>query len=418
VDRDARLTDVPERGAADERVRAPRRGRPGRWLLSLVGFLGVAAAATYFLAVEGARRRLREHREGLPKQWAALPLMPGRPAVLEPYEPGEAARVRADLFAAVEAVPYEERSWVTETWTGPRGGDGIFDRHPEPLRLLLRLPHVPVTPTSISLAALSTSPWSDSDRWAEAAFERAMRSKDPELALRIALAGLVLGADMERVGSHASWLVGSVAEVAWSERMRRALDLRRPSPHTAPSLRRALETIERTRAPVTFAVPVERVFVTEQWTGEFGRRAGLRLREEIGWRHVWSADVYVARRLEDDLDELNALERRIQTVDLHAPTAPSLLDAENLGDPPVRFALWSDAASFRLSARAWNAVLRAGFAIIEKGPAPTVEEADLPVDPWSEKPVRFDGSSVWSIGPDRVDDGGDAEKDLVVALPR
>jgi len=422
------------------------------WVVGVAVAVLVTAALIAWRVRSSAQAVIHRHRQRLvgEREDVARRLV-GRPALLEPAAPMDAAALATAFEAEVEAVPQAERDRLTPESPAPvpPEGDEVLRAHPEPLLALAPLRH------AVAPSALPPPDMQDggpriprrmsSIRWLAAVGDRALARGDAEEALRIVGLQAVYARDAAARSSVLETLVGmGMASVA-DRGLREALG-RGPVPVEEGSrLARVLDGLAGADIPLAVVSDVERLLLrTELVAPDFKARWHTLLSDgsqDPGWRSLWSWSLFQAEAL-DHLDDDMGLVRDalVGADDVPGVALPRVeaAVAAGSGHPILRpqASTWPLLVRRRAAALAYRRCARVALAVAlftaRTGARPAAlsdllaeDLPAIPLDPWDGQPLRYADGRVWSVGPDRVDDAGrpmaedsyDGPGDVVVTLP-
>lgn len=416
----------------------PERRRMLRLALWIVVPLVLLCAVGYWNAQRVAEATLERHRAKFEQERRDISgKVRSRPALLEPVAQGTSEEVVERFVRAVELVPEEERSRLQvlvpdeQGAASPEDQDRILAAHPEPLRILATILHVPSTTPAAPLdrvdkaTSVLVAPRQVGGQWVVAHLRRSVaRTGRPEQAraLRGVAELVTLAADFERRGTMIALLAGSHLQGIALLQLPAAFAMGPVGGEEARTLARVLDDLEAVRSPLSEVAAFERANLR----GLFSVKTmdidqGLR---NVGWRHLWSGKVFRA----EAMDELDVGMDRLLEIWKTAPTDPrrAIEDLrrwpDGVSNPLVRLGLSPWGITLRRTIQR-DAVWRVGRTALavaqyaaEQGAAPaslaSLVPTYLPVaptDPWDGQPLRYEAgpsARIWSIGRDGKDDGG------------
>jgi hypothetical protein len=387
---------------------------------------GIAAAFLLLVLVAtfGAWRVVRGAQETI--EYAALAVLPrGRPPLLEPAQAGEATAVVEAFLAAVEAVPEADREKLDEYREEPAPPEeraAVIAAHPAPVAALASLLHVrsspPAPPTDVERWWESIPRVQAGLKWIVAAENRAVEAGDGPGARAVSALHVALGGELARSGSLLARVFGGVAERVGAQSLVRAMGVAPVEAEEAKRLRRVLEACDAARLPLSVTFQTDRYWVRAWITAPTNDRDQA-VDRQIGWRRLWSWDVYRAEALDGWDAALDAMESALASPDAETTARATPVANAHRGNDLLwaNLVTWSNWDRLSAATQSQFQVARTSLAVAEyaarRGSVPAglsdlVPDflSAVPADPCDGAPLRYAGGKVWSVGMDGKDDGG------------
>ena len=379
----------------------------------------------YRLLVENAAAEtIRRHRARLPEEREALAaIRRERPPVLEPFRPGNAWELILAFVRETEKRPRADLLPPAEL----RAADGVVHELDSLLHVASSLPPPPFRPFH-EFAFDHQHP----REWLEGLADRHLAGGRTEEALETTLLALGYAHELERQGSLGFRDFGLSME---SAALRRAMGLlgRDLSPTAERRAGLVMERLDRMRAPLAASLGYERVSEREKYSEVLEPGGGLLCDFRVpGWRSlVFPPKVHVAwilGALDEAYEGLESAMRDTNEDGTEALRRIRRVAEIRVGCFDVQH--WELVFVADTNARALCRAARTAFAVAEfagrTGAFPPNLESlrgdffsAVPLDPWTGRPLRYDGGRIWSARGAEVD-GTQRSADLgnvVVTVP-